>query len=104
MDKVTSLVKSDHSYNLFQEIDGSLPQDKELFKGVLRKFINLEPKQRVCFQLGKRLGYLLKIDDLEDLDRLANVENICRHAEITPENVDKQINALIQQWMREGMW
>ena len=104
LNKITSCVKSDHMYNLFQEIDGTLPQDKEMLMGVLQKFINMEPKKQVCFQLGKRLGHFMSISDMEIPGRLAKVEDICTQAGITPENVDEKINDMIQERMREGMW
>lgn len=104
LNKITSSVKSDHMYNLFQEIDGTLPQDKERLKGVLQEFIDMEPKKQVCFQLGKRFGHFLKLSDMEISGRLARVENICSQVGITPENVDRKINNLIQEKMLEGMW
>ena len=104
LDKVTSCVKSDHMYNLFQEIDGTLPQDKQMLMGVLQKFIGMEPKKQACFQLGKRLGHFMTLSDMEVPSRLTRVEDICSQAGITPENVDKKINDMIQERMREGMW
>jgi hypothetical protein len=104
LDKITSRVKSDHMYNLFQEIDGTLPQDKERLMGVLQNFTKMEPKRQACFQLGKRLGHFLNISDMEIPGRLDKVEDICIRADITPENVDEKINNMIQERMRDGMW
>lgn len=104
LDRISSCVKSDHMYNLFQEIDGTLPQDKERLKGVLQEFIDMEPKRQICFQLGKRFGHFLKLSDMEIQGRLARVEDACNQAGITPENVDQKINNIIQERVREGMW
>ena len=104
LDNITSRIKSDHMYNLFQEIDGTLPLDKEMLIAVLQKFIAMRPQKQACFQLGKRLGHFLNISDMEIPGRLDKVEDICSRAGITPENVDEKINDMIQERMREGMW
>jgi len=101
---ITSCIKSDHMYNLFQEIDGTLPQDKNTLLGVLQKFLAMKPQEQVCYQLGKRLGYFVQLSDMAIPGRLDKVESLCSQAGITPENVDEKINNLIQERMREGMW
>lgn len=55
---------SDHSYNLFQEIDGTLPQDRSRLADVLRTFIAMDRKQQILFQVGKRAGYFLRLGDM----------------------------------------
>ncbi len=104
LDSITSCIKSDHMYNLFQEIDGTLPQDKNTLLGVLQKFLAMKPQDQACYQLGKRLGYFVQLSDMVIPGRLAKVESLCSEAGITPENVDAKINTLIQERMREGMW
>lgn len=104
LEGIDSCIKSDHMYNLFQEIDGTLPHDKGRLKSVLQEFIDLEPEKQVCFQLGKRFGHFFSLSDMQDRNRLARVEDMCTRAEITPENADRKINSIIQKRMREGLW
>lgn len=103
LDGITSTIKSDHSYNLFQEIDGTVPNDKERLLGVLRSFIGMAPAERILFQLGKRSGYFLQLRDMQIPGRLAQVAEIAREAGITPENGDQRIHDMIQERMRLGM-
>lgn len=103
LDRVTSTVKSDHSYNLFQEIDGVLPGDKERLLGLLRSFIGMSPADRALFQLGKRSGYFLRLGDMRIPGRMKQAADICRKSEITPDNVDQKIHDMIQERMRMGM-
>ncbi len=103
LENITSTVKSDHSYNLFQEIDGTLPDDKERLLGVLRCFIGMAPADRVLFQLGKRSGYFLRLGDMRIPGRSEQVAEICRKSEISPENADQWIHDMIQERMRAGM-
>jgi hypothetical protein len=103
LDGITSCIKSDHSYNLFQEIDGILPRDKERLSGVLRTFIDMKREQQVLFQVGKRSGYFLRLSDMSIPGRLEQVEEICRQSHITPENADERIHEIVQERMRSGM-
>lgn len=100
---VTSRVKSDHSYNLFQEIDGKLPDDRERLLGVLRSFIAMTAEERLLFQLGKRSGHFLRLGDMKIPGRSEQVAEICRKAAIVPENADQWIHDMIQERMRMGM-
>jgi len=103
LENITSTVKSDHSYNLLQEIDGTLPRDKQSLLGILRNFIGMTPVDRATFQVGKRSGHFVQLSDMEIPDRRKQVEVICSQSGITPENVDEQLHAMIQERMRRGM-
>lgn len=100
---ITSKIKSDHSYNLFQEIDGIMPKDKERLLNVLKSFVNMTPEDRMLFQVGKRGGYFLRLTDMQDLFKVREVENICRQAGINSENTDERIHEIVQEKMRMGM-
>ena len=103
LDGITSCIKSDHSYNLFQEIDGILPRDKDTLLEVLRTFISMGPGQRVLFQVGKRSGHFLRLRDMGIPGRREEVEEICRESGITPDNADERIHEIVQERMRRGM-
>lgn len=101
---ISSRIKSDHMFNLLQEIDGSLPADRQRLMDILQAFIDLEPQQRAWFQVGRRSGHFQRLSDLQNPGRRAEVEGICRQYGITPENVDEKLNAMIQQQMQRGMF
>ncbi|MEI6306403.1 MAG: radical SAM protein, partial [Deltaproteobacteria bacterium] len=103
LDGITSKIKSDHSYNLFQEIDGIMPKDKERLIQVLKSFINMPREDRMLFQVGKRGGYFLRLTDMQDSFRVREVENICRQTGINVDNADERIHEIIQERMRMGM-
>lgn len=103
LENITSRVKSDHSYNLLQEIDGRLPDDKQRLLDTLGEFIGMSPHDRTVFQVGKRSGHFVQLSDREIPGRRQQVEEICRQAGITPENVDAQLHEMIQERMRAGL-
>jgi len=100
---ITSSIKSDHSYNLFQEIDGVLPQDKEKLLAVLRSYLDMAPEQQVLFQVGKRSGHFLFLRDMEIPGRVEQVKEVCRSSGIRVDNADEAIHEIIQERMRRGM-
>lgn len=104
LEGITSHIKSDHMFNLLQEIDGTLPRDKQRLIDILQTFIHLPPQQRACFQVGRRTGHFQRLSDMQIPGRRAEVEGICRQYGITPENVDAKLNAMIQEQMKRGMF
>jgi len=103
LEGITSCIRSDHMYNLFQEIDGHLPRDKERLSDILRAYIGMDAGLRALFQVGKRAGHFLRLSDMEIPRRMEQVEEICRKGGITADNVDVQIHEMIQEQMRRGM-
>jgi hypothetical protein len=96
---ICSEIKSDHILNLFEEIEGRLPQDKEKMTGVLRTFLALEPKKQCLYQVGRRLGVFQRLSDMNSPRRLARVEQVCKENAITPENVDNVIDELMKRFI-----
>jgi hypothetical protein len=99
LDGISSKIKSDHILNLFEEIEGNLPQDKEKMTNVLRTFLSMEPKQQVLFQVGRRLGIFRFLNDMDSSRRLARVEQVCKENAITPKNVDSVIDEMMKRFI-----
>jgi len=97
LDGISSIVKSDHILNLFQDLEGRLPQDQAAMLAILHEFLNMEPEQRRRYQVGKRLGILTRIRDMEDPVRMAMVEANYRSMGVTAENVDAIMDELAKR-------
>ncbi len=96
---ITSVVKSDHILNLFENVEGTLPQDKESMLEILRTFLAMEPEHQCLYQVGRRLGFFSRISDMESPRRLKKAEKACRQFGITPENVDEVIDELMKRFI-----
>jgi hypothetical protein len=96
---ISSEIKSDHILNLFEEIEGRLPQDKEKMTGVIRTFLAMEPNQQVLFQVGRRLGLFRRLSDMDSSRRLDRVDQVCKENAITPENVDDIIDEMMKRFI-----
>jgi len=88
LDGITSVLKSDHVYNLLQEIEGVLPRDKEKMLQLLDHFLGLNGDEQVLFQLGRRMGYFHVLDDLSSPARCAYVNQVREKYSITQENIE----------------
>jgi hypothetical protein len=99
LDGITGYVASDHILNLFQEIEGRLPDDRPAMLAVLDRFFALPPDEQTLYQVGRRMGVFSRLDHLEDPGRRRQVENICRRYGITADNVDEVITELMRRFV-----
>jgi len=99
LDGITSVVKSDHILNLFENLEGTLPQDKERMLDIINDFLVMEPERQCLYQVGRRLGFFSRISDMENPHRLAKAEKTCQQLGITPDNVDEVIDELMKRFI-----
>jgi hypothetical protein len=64
MTGMTGRVHSDHILNLLDEIDGRLPDDLSAMLDAIDRFLALPVEDREAFTVGRRLGWLRRLDDL----------------------------------------
>jgi hypothetical protein len=96
---ITSVLKSDHILNLFQNLEGKLPEDKENMLDIVRRFLAMTPDRQCVYQVGRRLGYFSRLSDMENPRRLERAEKACKQFGITPENVDEVIDELMKRFI-----
>jgi hypothetical protein len=99
LDGITSVIKSDHILNLFENVEGKLPEDKERMLEIIRAFLDMEPERQSLYQLGRRLGFFANLGDMESPRRLAKAEKTSKQLGITPENVDEVIDELMRRFI-----
>lgn len=96
---ITSRVKSDHVLNLFEEIDGVLPDDQERMLAVIHRFLAMDPEEQVLYQIGRRTGIFRRLDDCRDPRLRQQALGYVEHYMATPDNVDQICDALMQQFI-----
>lgn len=99
LEGITSTVKSDHILNLFQEVDGRLPEDKGTMIQVIRDFLDLTAEDQVLYQVGRRLGLFSRLADLTVPERRSRAEQTCRQYGIHAGNVDATIDELMKRFI-----
>jgi histone acetyltransferase (RNA polymerase elongator complex component) len=96
---ITSIIKSDHILNLFEEVEGAMPEDKEYMLSVIRSFQSMNTERRCLYQVGRRLGLFHCLGDVNNGRRMAKVEKICHELGVTSENVDETIDELMKRFI-----
>jgi coproporphyrinogen III oxidase-like Fe-S oxidoreductase len=98
-DGITSVVKSDHILNLFQDLEGTLPQDKEHMMNILRTFLAMDPERQALYQVGRRIGVFSGLADMKKPNRMARAGRACSELGMTPENVDQVTSELMKRFI-----
>lgn len=96
---ITSRVKSDHILNLFEEIDGILPEDQQRMLAVVRRFLAMDPEEQVVYQIGRRTGLFRRLDDCRDPVLRRQALGYVEQWMVTPENVDEICDHLIKRFI-----
>lgn len=96
---ITSTIKSDHILNLFEEIEGRLPEEQENMLRVLDDFLAMPPERQMIYQVGRRLGQFSRLKDLENRMAFEQTEKTCTKMGVTPDNVDAMIDELMKRFI-----
>ncbi len=99
LDGIHSRIVSDHMLNLFEEIDGRLPDDKPRLADVLRNYLDRPRSEQMLFQVGRRIGAMRFLADLGDSRKVDRVRAVCRQHGITTENVDAVVDDLMKRFV-----
>jgi Radical SAM superfamily len=96
---ITSTVKSDHVLNLFQEVEGSLPEDKERMTSVIKRFLSLDLEEQMLYQIGRRSGIFSRLDDLGDPELRKYAERNYSDLQVTSQNIDRIVAEIMKRFI-----
>lgn len=96
---ITSTVKSDHILNLFSEVNGTLPDDREKMIAPVRTFLNLSEADQVIFCIGRRTHRLSCVADLDTPHLYKAVKQMCDKYGATSDNMDDITQAIAQRFI-----
>ncbi len=99
LEGIDSTIVSDHILNMFQEVDGKLPEEKDRMLGVLQTFLDMDPEEQCLYQVGRRLGYFTTLTDLEDPGLRERSEQRRDRLNITPDNVDEVLTRVTRRFV-----
>lgn len=94
---INSMIKSDHSLNLFSTLEGKLPEEKVRLLHILEDFLAAPPERQRLYQVGKRFGLLGQFSDLDQPAVSSQVEQLCCSLGVTADNVDSITDTLLQR-------
>jgi len=99
LEGITSTLKSDHILNLFQEVEGVLPQDKSAMIAPIKKFLAMPPEKQMLYRVGRRTGIFSNLNDLNHPDLVRNAEAAGLGYGVTPDTVDEFTDKMIKQFI-----
>jgi len=99
LEGITTTIKSDHILNLFEDVDGKLPEDKAKMTGIISTFLNMSQKEQIIYQVGRRTGLFSSLSQINDSGRRRIAERYCSDFNVTPENVDIVINEIMKRFV-----
>ncbi|MGL1932315.1 MAG: radical SAM protein [Desulfotalea sp.] len=99
LEGITSTIRSDHVLNLFVEVDGLLPDDKEKMMQPIRDFLELEASEQMLFCIGRRSHRMARFSDLKNPVQRGYSQQICNELGATVENYDGVIDTIMQRFI-----
>jgi hypothetical protein len=63
LEGITSTVRSDHVMNLLEDVEGTLPEDKQRMLEPIDRFLAMNPSDRETFIVGRRIGRYRFVSD-----------------------------------------
>jgi hypothetical protein len=99
LDGITSTVRSDHVLNLFPEVDGVMPEDKDKMIQPLRDFLALDEKEQMLFCVGRRTHRISRFKDLDNQVLRNNALQMCKELRVTVDNMDDVIDSIMQRFI-----
>jgi radical SAM superfamily enzyme YgiQ (UPF0313 family) len=64
LEGITATLVSDHILNLLEEVEGTLPGEKQRMLAIIDRYLSLPDDDRLLFQMGRRSGTVRYLDDL----------------------------------------
>jgi radical SAM superfamily enzyme YgiQ (UPF0313 family) len=109
LDGIHSTVVSDHILNLLEEVQGRLPGERGKMLALIDRYLAWPKEKRLQFRVGRRLGYLRNLDDLEDQSLLLRVDQIIQEVrrsigkeygkDALEQEIEKEIHALMENYI-----
>lgn len=96
---INTTIRSDHVLNLFPEIEGKLPEDKDKMMQVIHTFLGLSAYEQMLFCIGRRTNRIASINDLNSPAHRRNAIDICTRLGATVDNYDTVIDSIVQRFI-----
>ncbi len=96
---INSTILSDHILNLLQEIEGTLPIDKQKMLDVIERYLSLNEKDQTLYMVGRRTGVFSKIDDIYDVELMPHAEYQVRSHQVTSDTVEHFTASMLERFI-----
>ncbi len=66
LEGIETTIVSDHILNLLEELEGTLPRDRDKLLGMIDRYFSLPEEARLIYRWGRRMGLYRSLDDLDN--------------------------------------
>jgi hypothetical protein len=100
LEGIHSRFTSDHILNLLEELDGEFPESKPKMLAAIDRYLALETPERENFRLGRRGGLYRTLDDMQNPELRARVDQIRKRIdEERPGEFEQVISDLMESFI-----
>lgn len=99
LEGVHSTLASDHILNLLEELEGTLPRDKPAMLSTLDRFLALPEPDQLTFALGRRLGAIRSLDELDQPGVRARLAPLVDEARSHPGGPETLLRELLTRFI-----
>jgi hypothetical protein len=99
LEGITSTVVSDHILNLFEDVGGKLPQDRDAMTAELREFLALDSGEQVVYRIGRRAGLFRGLADMDEPKRYDRAVRLVQEIGVTPQNADDATDEMVKRFI-----
>jgi len=96
---ITSILLSDHILNLFSDLQGTFPQDKNKMLLLLERFRKLPKEKQELYQLGRRMGIYSTLNELENPRFLSQVKLYFQQMKTMKKDINQITDELMQRYI-----
>ena len=96
LDGITSTFLSDHMMNLLEDVEGTLPLEKEKMIGIIDSFLTMDEEDKENFIIGRRLGHFRYLSDYYNNPE---IEKLREKLKSRFESVDKAVMEILKNYI-----
>lgn len=95
----TGVIRSDHILNLFQEIDGKLPDDLDKMKQPIIRFSAMNAREQLLYIAGRRAGVFQKLSDMDNAYLREHAEATVKNHGVTQDNLQEFSDSMMNRFI-----
>lgn len=96
LEGITSIVQSDHIMNLIEDVEGTLPDDKDAILNVLDSFLDMETEKKESYIIARRLGRVRYLSDFREDSEILNIKKYLKERYPT---VDDAVSEILRTYI-----
>lgn len=101
LDGIESTLVSDHILNLLEELNGKLPDDKNMLLRIIDNYFSLSDEGRLVYRVGRRLGIYRSLNDLSDTSAYDKIKSmIDQYGVRDQEHLDRDLLKIMNRYIQ----